>query len=127
MEYAMSYTLKHANVQHIPASELYLIVKPRPFHGQALDIICQVNPPSSKGHKFILVAVNYFTKWVEAKALKEVTQNEVINFVEEQILQRFGIPESLTTDQGTMFIGRKVVEYANLRNIKLITLTPYYT
>ena len=86
----------------------------------------QINPPSSKGHKFILVAVDYFTKWVKAKALKEVIHNEVIDFVEEQILQKFGIPESLTIDQGTMFTGRKVVKYANLRNIKLITLTPYY-
>ena len=60
------------------------------------------------------------------ESFQGVTQNKAIDFFEEQILQRFGILEALTIDQGTIFIGRKVVEYANSRNIKLITLTPYY-
>ena len=77
-------------------------------------------------HRLILVAIDYFTEWVGTKALKEVTHYEDIDFVKEQTLQRFRIPESLITDQGIMFTGRKVVEYANLRNIKLITSTPYY-
>ena len=77
-------------------------------------------------HRLILVVINYFTKWVEKKALKEVPHNEVIDFVKEQTLQRFRILESVIIDQGTMFTGRKVVEYANSRNIKLITSTPYY-
>ena len=52
----------------------------------------------TKGHKYILVAVDYFTKWVEAIQLKEVTQAEIIDFIEEYIVQRFGIPQTLTTD-----------------------------
>ena len=41
--------------------------------------------------KYILVAVDYFTKWVEAIPLKEVTQAEIIDFIEEHIVYRFGI------------------------------------
>ena len=46
---------------------------------------------------------------VEVKALEEVTLNEDIDFIEEQILQRFRIPKSLTTNQETIFTCRKVV------------------
>jgi hypothetical protein len=49
------------------------IIKPWPFRGWAIDLIGQIYPPSSKGDKFILVAIDYFTKWVEAIPLKKVT------------------------------------------------------
>ena len=65
---------KHGVVQHLPASELHAIIKQWPFRGWALDLIGQIHPFSSKGHKYILVTIDYFTKWVEAVALKEVTQ-----------------------------------------------------
>jgi hypothetical protein len=41
------------------------IIKPWPFRGWAIDRIGQIYPPSSKGHKLVLVAMDYFTKWVE--------------------------------------------------------------
>ena len=90
-------------------------------------IIDQINPPSLKSHKFILGVSNYFPKWVEVKALKDITQSEKIDFVKEQILQRFGILETITTDQGTVFIRRRFVKDDSLRRIKLITSAPYYT
>jgi len=49
-------------------------------------LIGQVYPPSSKGHKFILVATDYFTKWVEAVPLKKVTSANMIDFVKEHII-----------------------------------------
>ncbi|KAL1337299.1 hypothetical protein AAHE18_10G129500 [Arachis hypogaea] len=97
------------------SSELHVIIKPWPFRGWALDLIGQIHLPTSKGHKFILVGVDYFSKWVEAIPLRE-----------EHIVHRFGIPQSITTDQGTMFIGKKVMEYAKSRDIKMLSSTPYY-
>ena len=117
---------RHGHIQNVPASELHSIIKPWPFRGWALDLIGQIHPVSSKGHKYILVGVNYFSKWVEAIALKEVTQQDVIDFIENNIVCRFGIPQTLTADQGTFFVGKKILEYANSRNIKMITSTPYY-
>ena len=64
---------KCANIQHVQASDLHLIIKPWPFRGWAMDIIGLIYPSSLKGHKFILVAIDYFSKWVKAKALKEIT------------------------------------------------------
>ena len=55
---------KHSHIQHVLAVDLHSIVKPWPFQGWALDLIGQIHPSSSKGHKYILMAVDYFTKWV---------------------------------------------------------------
>jgi hypothetical protein len=49
----------------------------------------------------VLVAIDYFTKWTEVVPLKNVIHNEVIEFITEHIIHRFGIPQTLTTDQGT--------------------------
>ena len=110
----------------MPAGELHSIIKPWPFRGWALDLIGQIHPPSSKGHKYILVAVDYFSKWVEEIPLKEVDQQDIIDFVQNNLVFRFGIPETLTTDQGTVFIGRRVSRYAESLGIKMLNSTPYY-
>jgi hypothetical protein len=65
---------KFENIQRVPASALNPIIKPWPFRGWGIDLIGQINPPSSKGHKFVLLATDYFTKWVEAIPLKKVHQ-----------------------------------------------------
>jgi hypothetical protein len=57
------------------------IVKPWPFRGWGINLIGQIHPPSSKGHKFIVVAIDYFTKWVEAIPLKIATSQNMIDFV----------------------------------------------
>ena len=53
------------------------------------DFIEQINPPSSKGHRFVLVAKDYFTKWTEAVPLKNMTHKEVIEFITERIIHIF--------------------------------------
>ena len=51
---------KFGNVQRAPASAMNPIIKPWPFRGWGIDLIGQIYPPSSKNHKFILVATDYF-------------------------------------------------------------------
>jgi hypothetical protein len=63
---------KFGNVQMAPAAMLHLIIKPSPFHGWALDFIGKICPASSKGHQFVLVAMDYFTKWTEVVPLKNM-------------------------------------------------------
>ena len=82
----------HAAIQRVPASELHLIIKPWPFTGWALDVIGEIKLGSSADHIYILFGIDYFTKWVEAIPLREVTQNVVISFIQNYILHRFGIP-----------------------------------
>jgi hypothetical protein len=102
----------------VPAAKLHPIIKPWPFRGWGLDFIGQIHPPSSKGHRFVLVATYYFTKWIEAVHLKNMTHKEVIEFITEHIIHRFGIPQTLTTDQETSFMSNEVRDFAELYKIK---------
>ncbi|CAL8993530.1 unnamed protein product [Prunus brigantina] len=85
---------RHGPIQQAPSVPMNLVVKPWPFRGWAMDLIGKIYPASSKQHCFIIVATDYFTKWVEAKPVKSTTSQEIITFIEEQIIQRFGIPKT---------------------------------
>jgi hypothetical protein len=102
------------------------IIKPWPFRGWSIDLIGQIYPSSSKNDKFILVATDYFTKWVEAIPLKTVTSKNMIDFVKEHIIYQFGIPQNITTDQGTMFTSGEFKEFATSMGVKLLNSSPYY-
>jgi hypothetical protein len=117
---------KFGNIQRVPASALNPIIKPWPFRGRGIDLIGQINPPSSKGHKFVLLATDYFTKWVEVIPLKKVTSENMVEFVKEQIIYRFGIPQTITTDQGAQFVSLEFREFAESMGIKLFNSSPYY-
>jgi transposase InsO family protein len=74
----------------------------------------------------VLVAMDYFTKWMEAVSLKNMTHREVIHFISEHIVHRFGIPQILTADQGSSFMSHQVREFAESLKIKLLSSSPYY-
>jgi hypothetical protein len=76
----------------VPASVMNPIIKPWPFRGWGIDMIGKINPPSSKGHQYILAITNYFTKWLEAIPMKSVTSKDVIDFIKEHVIHMFGIP-----------------------------------
>jgi hypothetical protein len=79
-------------IQMVPASVMNPIIKPWPFRGWGMDMIGKINPPSSKGHQYILAIMDYFTKWVENIPMKSVTSKDVVNFIKEHVIHRFGIP-----------------------------------
>jgi transposase InsO family protein len=97
-----------------------------PFRGCGIDLIGQINSPSSKGHKFVLLATDCFTKWVEAIPLKKVTSENMVEFVKEHIIYRFGIPRTITTDQGTQFTSSEFRDFAESMGMKLLNSSPYY-
>ncbi|XP_073138754.1 uncharacterized protein [Henckelia pumila] len=59
---------RHGNIQRVPADEMYTIIKPWPFRGWAMDLFGKIYPSSSKGHNFIIVATEFFTKWDNGQA-----------------------------------------------------------
>jgi transposase InsO family protein len=55
-----------------------------------------------------------------------MTHREVISFVQEHIIYRFGVPQTLTTDQGSSFMSHQVREFMESMKIKLLNSSPYY-
>jgi ribonuclease HI len=117
---------RFGKIQIVPASAMNPIIKPWPFRGWGMDMIGKINPPSSKGHQFILAITDYFTKWVEAVPMKSVTSRDVISFVKEHVIHRFGIPQTITTDGGSVFISDEFKKFPADMGIKLIRSSPYY-
>ena len=117
---------RFGKIQMVPASVMNPIIKPWPFRGWAMDMIGQINPPSSKGHQWVLVVTDYFTKWVEAVPMRSVASRDVISFVKEHIIHRFGIPQTITTDGGSIFISEEFRKFADDTGFKLIRSSPYY-
>jgi hypothetical protein len=72
---------RFGNIQLAPAGVMNSIVKPWPFRGWGLDFSGEVHLESSMGHRFILIAIDYSTKWTKAVPLKNMTHREVISFV----------------------------------------------
>jgi transposase InsO family protein len=110
----------------VPTSVMNPIIKLCPFRGWGLDMISKINPPSSKGHQYILAITDYFTKGVEAIPMKTVASKDVINFIKEHVIHRFRIPQTITTDGGSVFISEEFRKFAADVGIKLIRSSPYY-
>uniref|UniRef100_A0A2N9EJ59 Integrase catalytic domain-containing protein n=1 Tax=Fagus sylvatica TaxID=28930 RepID=A0A2N9EJ59_FAGSY len=96
------------------------------FHYSNEEISSALSIWASGGYIWILVATEYFTKWVEAIPLRKATGAAVANFIREHIITRFGIPYKLITDNGTPFINKDVREVLEHYRVKHRRSTPYY-
>ena len=90
------------NVQRLLAERMTMITSPWPFAQWGIDIVGPL--PLGKGQvKFLLVAIDYFTKWVEAEALTMITKDRIQSFVWKNIIYWFEIPLTITSDNGRQF------------------------
>ncbi|KAI3463696.1 hypothetical protein Pfo_020359 [Paulownia fortunei] len=96
---------EHANIQHRPAASLHPIKSPYPFDQWGMDI-------------FLIVTVDYFTKWVKAEPLARITEKKMIKFLWKNVICRFGIPRALISDNETQFTGAKIREWCQGLSIK---------
>ena len=90
-----------------------------PFEQWGLDIIGEIKLNSSLQHKYILTATNYFTRWVEAIPLRKINEDAVIDFLQDHIMTRFGVPISLVFDNATYFSSIRLIAFAHEKRIKL--------
>jgi hypothetical protein len=82
--------------------------------------------PSSYGFIYILVAVDYVSKWVEAQATKTNDAQVVIKFLKDHILTRFGIPRFIISDGGSHFVNRAFAALMTKYGVKHKVATPYH-
>ncbi|XP_070014931.1 uncharacterized protein [Nicotiana sylvestris] len=93
----------HADMIKVPPRELNATSSPWLFAAWGMDIIGPIEHAASNGHRFILVAIDYFTKWVETASYKVVTKKVVEDFVRDCIVCRLSIPKSIITDNVSNF------------------------
>ncbi|XP_057484915.1 uncharacterized protein LOC130771317 [Actinidia eriantha] len=110
---------------HQPARDLTPLTSPWPFAQWGMDIV-GVLPRAPGNKRFLLAATDYFTKWIEAEPVAQIREVDVIKFIRQNILSRFGIPPAFVSDNGTQFVGSKVRRLLEQLKIEFYTSTPSY-
>ena len=67
--------------------------------------------PQIRTIRFLLIATDYFTKWIEAVPLSEVTRQQIVKFHWQNIVCRFGLPPTIISDNGTNFASKHVANF----------------
>jgi hypothetical protein len=80
----------------------------------------------ARGNKFEVVAIEYFTRWIEAKPLATITLETVKNFFWQNIICRFVVPRTLTFDNGKQFNSDKFKEFCGSIGTKIAFALVYY-
>ena len=104
---------------------LFPIVSVGPFMKWGIEYVT-CNPVSARGHKYIIVAVDHFTKWVEATPTFKDNGEIASFFVFNQIIARFGIPKVIVIDHGSHFQNDMMTELTTMLGFRLEHSSPYY-
>uniref|UniRef100_A0A2N9J681 Integrase catalytic domain-containing protein n=1 Tax=Fagus sylvatica TaxID=28930 RepID=A0A2N9J681_FAGSY len=109
---------------HQPAASLNPIASPWPFSQWGLDIVGPL-PRAPGNRQWLIVATDYFTKWVEAELLVHITDADSKRFVWKN-MTRFGIPRVLVSDNGSQFTSGPFREFCEQYGIRNHFSTPAY-
>ncbi|XP_076945135.1 uncharacterized protein LOC143616073 [Bidens hawaiensis] len=107
----------HAPVGRKPKSALVPVSSLWPFQKWGIDIVGAFPEGTGKA-KFLVVAIDYFTKWVEAKPLRTIMSEQIKRFVWERIVCRFGLPYAIISDNGKQFANNPFQEWCLQLKIK---------
>ncbi|RDY00492.1 Pol polyprotein, partial [Mucuna pruriens] len=115
----------YADNIHMAPSTLHNLTSPWPFSMWGLDMISPIELKASNGHRFILVAIDYFTKWVEVALYTNVTKSVVTKFIKKDIICRYALPARIIMDNGTNLNNKMMTELCEQFKIKHHNSTPY--
>ena len=96
-----------------------------PFERIAVDVMGPL-PESSKGNRYLLVAMDYFTKWPEVIPVRNQEATTIAEALVENVFSRFGVPSELHSDQGRNFESSVFRDCMNLLGIKKTRTTPLH-
>ncbi|GJT72755.1 reverse transcriptase domain-containing protein [Tanacetum coccineum] len=102
----------HRPVPRNPQQKLTSITSSRPFYKWGIDISGPF--PEAQGRvKFFIVAIDYFTKWIEAKLVATITGSQIKKFIWDNIVCRFRLPGEIISDNGKQFRDNPFKDWAN--------------
>ena len=91
----------------------------------AIDILSGL-PTTADGHKYLLVATDYFTKWLEAIPLCDAEAHTCMRALYSAFFSRFGLPRQLHSDQGGNFESKLIAELCSIASINKTRTTPFH-
>ena len=97
----------------------------RPWQTVAVDLVGPM-PMTSRGHQWILVLTDHFTRWQDALAIRDATAPVVATALDEKVFCYLGLPERLHSDQGAQFESSLMTELCHLWGIEKTRTTPYH-
>ncbi|KAG9450365.1 hypothetical protein H6P81_010330 [Aristolochia fimbriata] len=115
----------HADYIHQAPEPLHPAVTSWPFEAWGMDIIGPISPKSDSDRQYIMAATDYFSKWAEAAAYREVKAATVVDFIRTQIIYRYGVPRYIMTDNGTPFKNKVMDHFCEKFRIQQRTSTAY--
>jgi transposase InsO family protein len=101
------------------------VVSIGPFEKWGIDFIT-CHPHSIRGHGYIIVAVDYFTKWPEAMPTFDNTGKTTTLFIFNHIIAHFGVPQAIVIDHGRHFIKFMMSKLTEKFGLRIENSTPYY-
>jgi len=105
----------YAKQTHLPAHALQMIPITWPFAVWGLDLVGPLQKAKGR-YTHLLVAINKFSKWIEARPITNIRSDQAILFFTD-IIHRFGIPNVIITDNSTQFTGRKFLDFYDRHHI----------
>lgn len=110
---------------HVSPSSLNVMTSPWPLAMWGIYMIGRIEPTASNGHRFILVAIDYFTKWVEVASYANVTRQVVALFIKQNFICRYGVPERIITDNGSNLNNKMIIKLCQDFKIQHHNSSPY--
>jgi ribonuclease HI len=107
----------YAKQTHLPAQALQTIPITWPFAVWGLDLVGPLQKAPG-GYTHLLVAIDKFSKWIEVRPLNSIRSEQAVAFF-TNIIHRFGVPNSIITDNGTQFTSRKFLDFCEDHHIRV--------
>eukprot|EP00253_Pinus_taeda_P030032 PITA_30032 len=108
-----------------PPTPLHLVVTIGPFSKWAIDYMTY-NPRSAGGHGYIIISIDYFTKWAEVIPTLSEDGHTTAQFLFNHVISRFGVPQAIVTDHGKHFCNHMMTDLTTQLGLWHDSSTPYY-
>ena len=108
-----------------PSEPTQLIPPTWPLQRWGIDLVGPL-PTAQGNYKYTAVAVEYFTKWIEAKPLINITSETIRKFFLQNIICRFGVLREITVDNGKQFDSHLFREFSYNMSTKVIFASVYH-
>lgn len=97
-----------------------------PFNTISIDVLGPYLKARSSRNKYIILVEDIFSKWLEAKALPAVKGKDIEKFLEENIVSRYGLPQTIISDNGGQFKSTQYTQWCARNNIEIKYTPPYH-